>query len=117
MRTLIVIFTLAFAVNSNANLDLSCVTEEGHLVKYVAKYGELTEMDQQGNLLLDFDDGYDTQLLNLETFPVQTSYTIWHHEEPDVTILSVGKIGEDYATPFTGTYLNTNGEKVQITCL
>ena len=133
MKTLIATLALAFAFTASARSlhpdtfnssrlfvteadVLSCVTEEGHLVKINFNYGEIVEMDQQGNILLDYDDGYDWQSLQLESFPAQESVHVWHHEEPDVTVVSLRKVVGD-SGPYKGSYLNTNGETVSMNCL
>lgn len=128
MKTLIALLTFAFAVNASATSlhpdtfkpvqvsKFSCITEEGNMLQVNLEYGEITEMDKEGNFLLDYDDGYDHQYLVLESFPPIDSYSVWHHEETDIIVFSVSRRAGDWG-PFKGTYLNTNNKKVSVNCL
>lgn len=119
MKTLIALLTLTFAINANAgaiDTTLSCLTSEGNLVVYNGNYGELSEMDPQGRMLLEYDDGYDASWLNLESLPPQEQITVWHHEETDIVVLAVSRVAY-VGDRFKGRYLNTEGSYVSVTCM
>lgn len=117
MRQLIALLALTFATNSfaaNSSDVLVCKTTQDSMgIEFNFKYGELTVVDKDGNILVE-DDGYNHQLMQLEVFPPIDSLTIWRHEEPETIILSLTRESELEA--YRGRYLANDGKVHNVIC-
>ena len=119
MRTLIALLVIAFATTVQAaehDKVYTCLTEDGQLIKYNANFGEMSVMKKDGTVVMDHDDGYDEKVTYIETFPVTIEISVFHHEEPETTILEFSYM-DPHAAPHSGYFRTDEGKVLNINCL